>query len=472
MLEWSKLLLSDRRPKKDGATSPTKGKKLKEYRTEIERDYDRILFSTPVRRLADKTQVFPLERNDSVRTRLTHSHEVSNLARSIGVALVNNRKVFKKVKNADRDVPAMLGAIGLAHDLGNPPFGHKGEAAIASWFEDNKKLLEGLTKAQMNDFKRFEGNAQTFRIASRLQVVNDDRGLNLTYGTLAALMKYTVPSDGVSDKKVAAKKFGFFQSEANIADEVWHATGLKHGVRHPLTYVMEACDDIAYSVLDVEDAVKKGLVSFADVIAWLEQYTKEAKSPAGLKTLKLVIKSAKADHEKFRTQELSASELNDVSMQKLRVYSIGRMVSATIERFEEVVGPMLACEYENELIADSYGGDLRDALKKFARRHAYTHRSVLEVELYGHKIIRSLMSTLWEAISAIRSDKADPFHRYVYGRISENYRRVAEANISTLSERYRDLQLLTDMISGMTDGFALSLHREIERFVDAGDKKR
>ncbi|MBD8533238.1 dNTP triphosphohydrolase [Massilia sp. CFBP 13647] len=187
---WNKLLAPGRRKKeRQGGDQSTRAD---ETRTEIERDYDRILFSTPVRRLSDKTQVFPLDKNDSVRTRLTHSHEVSNLARSIGMALAFNYKIAGESDAAKRDIPALLAAIGLVHDLGNPPFGHQGEAAIQSWFTDHRvSVLESadrpLSEHQKEDFLKFEGNAQAFRLVTRLQLLNDDFGLDLTYATLSAM---------------------------------------------------------------------------------------------------------------------------------------------------------------------------------------------------------------------------------------------------------------------------------------------
>jgi len=273
MLAWGKLLNSERRKPKKAQAQDVEECKPIEVRTQIERDYDRILFSTPVRRLADKTQVFPLERNDSVRTRLTHSHEVSNLARSIGVTLAFDDKIIADNElKPERNLPSILASVGLAHDLGNPPFGHQGEHAIQAWFMDNPEVLEDpqLTDAMKLDFMRFEGNAQTLRLLTRLQLINDDYGLNLTYSTLAALMKYPASSDRIDKDNVAKKKHGYFQSEKKIVEEIWQKTGLSEGVRHPLTYIMEACDDIAYAVLDAEDAVKKGLVSFSDLMSYLE----------------------------------------------------------------------------------------------------------------------------------------------------------------------------------------------------------
>lgn len=186
MLSWDKLLNQVRRKELHGSTESMG---TGAGRTEFERDYDRILFATPTRRLADKTQVFPMEKHDSIRTRLTHSHEVSNLARSIGVRLAfeHAETVFgsdHESLQVKRNVPALLAAVGLAHDLGNPPFGHQGEVSIQQWFG------EGGAGDVDIDFQEFDGNAQTLRLLTRLQVLNDQFGLNLTLGTLAALTKY------------------------------------------------------------------------------------------------------------------------------------------------------------------------------------------------------------------------------------------------------------------------------------------
>ncbi|MBV2082223.1 MULTISPECIES: dGTP triphosphohydrolase [Pseudomonas] len=256
MLNWTQLLNQKRRKDKlkpEGASASANG------RFEIERDYDRILFSAPTRRLADKTQVFPLDNNDSVRTRLTHSHEVATLARSIGLRLVYEYEgIFEGAGSSEfiqRSIPALLAAIGLVHDLGNPPFGHQGEYAIRNWFLTNKAKVFGGNSKDAFDFVHFDGNAQTLRLVSKLQILNDQYGLNLTYATLAALIKYPVSTSSIDKEKW--KKQGYFSSEEKIVSEVWEETGLSEGVRHPLTYIMEACDDIAYSVLDAEDTVKK-----------------------------------------------------------------------------------------------------------------------------------------------------------------------------------------------------------------------
>lgn len=466
-------------------------------RTETERDHDRVVYASPVRRLADKTQVFPLERNDSVRNRLTHSHEVSNLARSIGVYLVNQGRLCDLSAEQKRNVPAMLAAIGLAHDLGNPPFGHKGEQAIRSWMVQNQERiflsaeenckeaspsqsehiendLRGLTPAMKEDFFNFEGNAQTLRVITRLQVLRDDLGLNLTLGSLAALMKYTVGSDETSKDRdwPARKKVGYFVSEKEVAAEIFRQTGLKPGIRHPLAYIMEACDDIAYLVIDAEDSVKKQLASFSDLMAWLE-------SRGGYESdelAKWIVRTSRADHGEHRRANLSSAELNDVSMQKFRVYAIHAMISAAIRTFEANYDAIMSGTFAGDLMSKSIAGRFAAGLKAFDDQHGYRHRGVLELELVGYNALHDLMNMLWRGITERaeylkpESKRTSPFSTYAYSRISENYRRIFEGTVLSrrpsleLPMRYRELQLLTDMVSGMTDSYALALHQELSRF--------
>ena len=475
--DWKSLLNEGRRKKEYQRANGAKSKRSRtETRTEIERDFDRILFSTPVRRLADKTQVFPLDKNDSVRTRLTHSHEVSNLARSIGTTLAFNFDIAKGVKNSQRNLPALLALTGLAHDLGNPPFGHQGEGAIQSWFADNRDtVLKSLNDDQhRQDFLKFEGNAQGFRLLTRLQLINDDFGLDLTHAALTALMKYPTPSHQVDKKHAAKKKHGFFASEQHVVDYIHKKTKLALGVRHPLAYVMEACDDIAYVVLDAEDAVKKGLASFSDLIAFLRNAYKNDQ------LINNVIKASLDKHEEYQKEKLSPSEMNDISMQRFRAFAISAMVDAAIKAFRKYEAGFVAGTVDVPLLEKSTAEKLRKTLKSFSFMHAYKHRSVLEVELQGFNVIRGLMDFFWasiidrEILDDPASDRKQPFTKFVYGRISENYRRIFE-NPSKIDEklpmRYRECILLTDMISGMTDSYAVNLYEELLSLKGAFDPK-
>jgi dGTPase len=515
-LDWGKLLSSARLPSSATASSDPAGNPdwLVSSRTETERDFDRILFAAPTRRLGDKTQVFPLEKNESVRNRLTHSHEASNLARSIGTHIVHaqlGNTIVSEAKatlgeacsaNVRRAIPAILAATGLAHDLGNPPFGHQGEEAIRDWIDRNdaeifsvserqkSKLgeegrnkvnrdLERLGNAQREDFRKFEGNAQTMRTLMRLQVVKDDRGLNLTFGTLAALMKYTVPSDRVFVKTETTKgpaptrKVGYFVSEASIIEKVRAETGLHGHARHPLTFIMEACDDIAYLIVDAEDAIKKQIVSFHDLMAWLRSNPK-------LQTDELsqwILAAAETGADAARKAQLPPLELNDVSMQIFRANAITAMVSAVIRVFYDKYEQIMTSGLDEPLMDIGRANLFARAMKDFDLEHAYKNKRVLEIELNGFNTIHGLMDMLWRGIvererfEDLRSPRTSPFARFAYGRISENYRRVFEGlppsaphSSSDLPIRYRELQLLTDMIAGMTDQFAVDLHHELLDF--------
>lgn len=496
-MNWNQLLNNARRKTKfellvaKGTYPETQWgmNEKKGQREEIERDYDRILFLAPTRRLADKTQVFPLEQNDSVRTRLTHSYEVSNLARSVGTQLAYeypdlfpNNHVDMRNGTLTRTIPSLLAAIGLAHDLGNPPFGHQGESAIRTWFSNkvNEVLIAHENKkipVIYNDFVKFDGNSQTIRLLTQLQILNDNYGVNLTYSVLAAILKYPQSSDYVEkNKKIVWDKHGYFYSEKEIVEDIWKETGLKEGVRHPLTYIMEACDDIAYSVLDAEDIVKKGLASYYDLINHLNHFIScqsefdKINHKKGLDLINDLCKYSKSKHEEFSNPklDLTPSELNDLSMQMFRVQGIKILIESVINAFVKNASAFMN---DNNVISDlisiSDGRFLCKALKSFDKKWGYKNKEVLKLELKGHNYICGLMDMLWIGIHGKLKENNEsyqsetPFGKYAYGRISENYRRVFEDDKNKLPTIYKEFQLLTDAISGMTDGYLISLYNEL-----------
>jgi dGTPase len=464
---WSTERHSQPRP---GGTS--------DKRTAFEQDYDRLLFSTPVRRLADKTQVFPLERNDGVRTRLTHSHEVSNLARSIGNRLLRTEKdIFGKDESVKNAIPVILSTIGLAHDLGNPPFGHQGEAAIGRWFSKNAHLFNDIghkldssgfsavPESFRNDFKNFEGNAQTIRLISCLQNTSGNSGLNLTAATLAALMKYTASSDKINDSNASTKKFGFFFSEAHLVDWIRERTGLQEGQRHPLTWLMEACDDVAYSVLDIEDAIKKRIISPEDLRAFVKSKFSTHDLGGGLTN------QLEKDFTNSDSAETSLSRVQEIKASYIRTRLIERLLTGAADQFIKDKNRIFSYERTAPLLSPgTFEGDLYESLKEFARDHAYKSSSVLKLELEGARIIEGLMDRMWMAITNRKkflekgSKRTTPQASYVYSMISDSYRWQFESEIGNdaIPIRYQEMQLLTDMISGMTDGFAVQLFSELE----------
>lgn len=467
-MNLDKLLCEERRKNSQtNLTGNSENNKAKEVRTEIERDYDRILFSTPVRRLADKTQVFPLDKNDSVRNRLTHSHEVSNLARSIGTAFVVGNSSFENDLKLLRNIPAILAAVGLIHDLGNPPFGHQGEAAIRTWFTKNKSIFK-MDEKYIKDFTNFDGNAQTIRLATRLQLINDGYGLDLTYATLASMMKYTVSSSDTNKEICCQKKHGFFQIDKNKCQNILEKVGLAIGLRHPMAYIMEACDDIAYASIDIEDCVKKGLASFNDVVEYLER-----ENLGKDELVSRVVESSRKKYDSYAGDGLSPFEHDDISIQRFRVYAIAEMVAAVNdflsdkENLEEIFSGRL----KKSILESSKAAVLRDLMGDFTKEYAFKNKTVLELELKGYNAITELLNIFWFSISQTATDGkgvqkgAHPFARYVYSRISENYRRVFERPLENEGELpldYRRCLLMTDMISGMTDNFAVTILNEFK----------
>lgn len=293
-MDWETLLCSIRERDAFEGTESRRGPL--ETRSEFEKDYDRAVFSTPLRRLQDKTQVFPLEPNDFVRTRLTHSLEVSTLARGlarrVGTTLVEQQKIDGTIA---RHIESIAATCALIHDLGNPPFGHAGERAIQEWFggllkEDQQRPVEQqrfaeLTPQQRADFQRFDGNAQTLRLLSRLQVLADDYGLNLTLGTLSAAMKYTAASHeaGGATGRHELEKPGYFASETDVVELVRRRTGTGEA-RNPITFLTEAVDDLAYAMVDFEDGLKKGLATWDDAQQELEEVARELGCPEQLRS--------------------------------------------------------------------------------------------------------------------------------------------------------------------------------------------
>ncbi|GEP54905.1 deoxyguanosinetriphosphate triphosphohydrolase [Reyranella soli] len=399
------------------------------------------------------------------------------MARSLGTRILRtNRSCFGDDPTVQESVPVILATVGLAHDLGNPPFGHQGEAAIGKWFARCTPLFDApgevvpaaeftpVASDQRGDFLKFEGNAQTLRLLVRLQNTSGPSGLNLTAGTLAALMKYTVPSHRTAKGNAATKKFGYFASEGDVVDWIREKTGLAAGQRHPLTWLMEASDDAAYSILDVEDAIKKDLVSPEDLRAFIRSKFYETTEGGGL------VNQLEQDFKKADETIADLTRIKEIKASYLRTRLVERVLTGAAEEFlkdREAIfsyqrtAPLLECR--------SFASEVTAALKEFARTHAYNSPDVLRVELQGARVISGLMDLMWDAIASrevfakLNSRRTSPQAAFVYSKISDSYRWHFEqaSGASGLPIRYREMQLLTDMISGMTDRFAVELHAEL-----------
>ena len=456
---WSK---SRRRAEGSAPSSREPDPDPRGVRSVFQQDYDRLLFSTPVRRLADKTQVWPMDENDGVRTRLTHSHEVANLARSIGTRVFRAKPESFAGADLGETIQPILSAIGLGHDLGNPPFGHQGEASVGRWFarregwiftrisDDNlsAELADVVPQHLWAEFTEFDGNPQSLRLLIRLQTHHEKLGLDLTAATLAASIKYPVHVSNRDKTRAQSKKGGYFESERDVVEWVRRETGLAEGQRHPLTWIMEACDDIAYSVLDVDDLLKKGVLSPDDVLVVLQH---DARTRGHQTVCRLEKKFGEVNRSDRR-----AEIRHDVKIQFLRAYTIEALIEEATVAFVQHFDPIMGLTHARALMEKS---PLCDALKDVARRYGFRHPSVLKTEALGAAAINGLMSALWDAIvdrkelEDLWSDRRGARARYVFSMISPNYIEAAVeagAPMGDLSMlRYRELRLLTDMVSGM-----------------------
>jgi dGTPase len=465
-MNWKTLLNSSRPRSSTGST---------EHRSQFERDFDRCAFSTPVKRLQDKAQVFPLEAHDAVRTRLTHSLEVSSVARGLGVAVAKwlaseghlEPHDGETVYDVQRSVETICATCGLIHDLGNPPFGHAGEYAIQGWFAtrfgegDRAKALSslqrlGLSEQQGADLLSFDGNAQTIRLVAKLQVLADYHGLNLTWGTLSALRKYVSSSTEIDDTKASKKKTGHFASETDLVARIEAETGTG-GRRNPITFLVEAADDIVYSVADVEDAVKKRVLPWSR----LESLLKKDELPE----VKRILEG--------KTRILSSGSIpeaelpDDLHASAFRTAAIALMVPAAVGAFQANYDAIMSGSFETSLIEASPVSSLSKLLTKgIGRNHVYSTQPNLKLELMGRRVIADLLDVFWEGAEALPLI-GRPGPREFAGKagalLSENYRRVFQeaVRLDASSEAYYRFQLITDYICGMTDTFSKRLHAEL-----------
>lgn len=411
-------------------------------RSEFLRDYDRLIFSAPFRRLQNKTQVFPLPGSVFVHNRLTHSLEVACVGRSLG-----NRVAHSLVRlhpelsgTLVEEIGNIVSAACLAHDLGNPPFGHSGERAISTYFSEGKgsMLHADLTDTEWDDIVHFEGNANAFRLLTHQFNGRRNGGFALTYSTLAAIVKYPYASCYAGGKP----KFGFFHTEAEtfrlIADELGLVClsapdePLRY-CRHPLVYLVEAADDICYQLMDIEDAYKLKLLTLDETIGLMLSFVEESRRPRVEDTFSMV-----TDHNE--------------QIAYLRSKVIGILIDECAEAFVSHEQEILAGTFEGSLIK-RIGDNCRSAYGQcstVAVDKIYRSRDVLDVELAGFRIINTLIELMVDAV--VHPDKA--YSKLLIDRVSSQY----EIKAPTL---YGKLQAVLDYLSGMTDVYALDLYRKI-----------
>ena len=447
-----------------------------EARSEFERDRDRTVYSSPVRRLIGKTQVFPLDPNDHVRTRLVHSLEVSTVAEGLTSQVVRD-VISKKETLSDvhsRAISKIAETCGLLHDAGNPPFGHAGELAIASWFQSRLKAdtdqkggsdtlfaaLGGSDTQLAQDFLRFEGNAQTMRIIANSHLLGHDLGLNLTCATNAAARKY-LASSTTADKKSsnhALTKPGYFSSEEPLLSMVGQCTGTQ-GRRHPVTFLVEAADDIVYSVVDIEDGVKKRILNWRQGEEFLLERCQGSS---------LFLRALDKTHKQLKSSGSREIDSDNSLAQAFRVNAISEMVRAAVTTFEYRYDQIMDGDYQEELVRDLHyeAGPLVKACKDLLRLTVFRVEDVLRLEIRGRRVIHDLMDLFWEGTSYFIKEREVNTSTYagkLYLLISASYRGLFERRLAagTENEVYCGLQLVTDYVAGMTDGYACRLHKDL-----------
>lgn len=412
----------------------------RENRSEFQRDYDRLVFSAPFRRLQNKTQVFPLPGSVFVHNRLTHSLEVSCVGRSLGNDVA--KELLKRHPELHdsylSEIGSIVSAACLAHDLGNPPFGHSGEQAISTYFSEGKGLAlkSELTAEQWEDLTHFEGNANAFRLLTHQFLGRRKGGFVMTYSTLASIVKYPFSSSLAGQKS----KFGFFISEEESYRRIAEELGIKklqesplRYARHPLVYLVEAADDICYQMMDIEDAHKLKILTTAEVKELLLGYFTDERQTHMQKTMTLV------------------SDVNE-QIAYLRSCVIGLLIEECVKAFLDNEELILQGTFQGSLIKhiSSLPARAYAYCSQLSVEKIYRSRDVLDIELAGFRIISTLLELMMDAVRS--PEKA--YSKLLIDRVSSQYDIKAPA-------LYDRIQAVLDYISGMTDVFALDLYRKI-----------
>lgn len=421
-------------------------KDTREIRSQFQRDYDRIIFSSPFRRLQNKTQVFPLPGSIFVHNRLTHSLEVASVGRSLANLVAQDLQKREDIKNKEilNELGSIVSAACLAHDMGNPPFGHAGEVAISKYFAEGngKKIKNVVADEEWTDLTHFEGNANALRLLTHQFTGRRKGGFALTYSTLATLIKYPYGSDAMMQGK---KKFGYFQSEKESFLKIAHELGLKKlenqpevYARHPLVFLVEAADDICYEIMDIEDAHKLKILDTSRTVDLLLGFFDEPK-----------------DKKFYNNKEEIFKEVTDINEQVayLRASVIGKLIREIADVFIKNHDQILNGDYNQSLIAGlkEKSKEAFESCKNVAIHEIYKHRSVVKIELTGFNVLGALLD---EFITAIFNPDSD---------YSQKILSILPSQFSVEDHSfYKKAISVVDFVSGMTDLYAVDLYKDIK----------
>lgn len=440
IMEWNKLISAKRFGLEDKVNTNNE-----HLRSQFQRDYDRLIFSSPFRRLQNKTQVFPLPGRIFVHNRLTHSLEVASVGRSLGNIASSYIKKDMGVDNSKLidEIGTIVSTACLAHDLGNPPFGHSGEEAISSFFRDGKgqKLKQYVSEEQWTDLTNFEGNANALRVLTHTFNGRREGGFGISYSTLASVVKY--PFNSMNSPK--GKKYGFFQSERETYIKIAKELGINPldidkdiYARHPLVYLVEAADDICYQIMDIEDAHKLNILSTDLTKELLFNYFDEVIDKDRLKTIDNTFKVVTDKNEQIAF---------------LRATVIGKLSDECSEAFWRNSKSILNGEYKTTLIKDINLKSVNAYREctKLATTEIYHTKPVVEIQIAGFKILGTLLDEFTQAI--LNPDRF--YSKHILSLIPNQF----DMNKNDI---YSQIQSVVDHVSGMTDPYALDLYRTIK----------
>lgn len=468
-MEWQTLLSPGR--EREGAGKS----KSADLRSEFEKDYHRIIGSASFRRLQDKTQVFPLDQSDFIRTRLTHSLEVSSLGKSLGQNIGENILKFRRNSGFSprmkEDISHILECAGLIHDIGNPPFGHFGEVAIREWFARNlpRMVFKGqpvermLNEQMKQDFYHFEGNAQALRLVTKLHYLVDEHGMNLTYALLNTIIKYPVPSTGIckDSGNIKDKKMGYYLADEEVFSRIAKATGAGNN-RHPLTYILEAADDLAYKTADIEDAFVKGFISYYT----LERELESLERVCGESSFRPLEKLRQLYERGFKK---GVSNPESYAVKNWIISVQGFLISCATYGFTSNYDSIMEGTFRYDLFYGTYGEKLMDLLGDMAYRHVFSSMEIYKMEVAESAILDNLMDKLVRAVLYYDTDvRQDTIDKRVVSFISDNYKnayRLQAEGKNEAEKLYLRLLLVTDYVCGMTDSFAKRLYQEMNGII-------